>query len=315
MNFLISRTDKIGDLVISLSVAKFIKRVKPEAKVFYLVRKGLGEIPKRVKYIDGFFEVSVKGERGDIRPSEIPKLSSFLKKTRPDFCILLYPKPVLALTMKLNGVKICGTSRRFFSFLFNFKVNISRRTNFFHEAFYNLQVLSPIFKQVEDITFESMLELKPELEVEDELCRSVKKKFSLPERYVVFHPFTGGSAPSVDTDYLCKVAQRLDIPVVWIGKNSKILKEFYGISLVNKTNLEELLAILKMSRCAVSPASGPIHISAALGIPTLGFYKLQEVARWMPLNEIQEIFYIENLPPPELCAEKIKYLCEIQKGS
>ncbi|MCX7734692.1 MAG: hypothetical protein N2254_08045 [bacterium] len=315
MNFLVSRTDKIGDLVISLSVAKFIKRIKPESKVFYLVRKGLGDILKRAKYIDGFFEVSVGGERGDIRILEIPKLSFFLRKTRPDLCFLLYPKPILALTMKLNGVKICGTSRRFFSFLFNFRVNISRRTNFFHEAFYNLQILSPIFNQVEDISFDSIIELKPELYIEDGLCRFVKKKFSLPETYVVFHPFSGGSAPSVDIDYLYKVAQSLDIPVVWIGKNNTTLREFYGISLVNKTNIDDLLAVLKMSRCVVSPASGPIHISAALKIPTVGFYKLQEIARWMPLNEIQEIFYIENLPSPELCAKKIKDLCEINKDS
>lgn len=313
MTFLISRTDKIGDVVISLSVANFIKKIEPKSKVFFLVRNGLSPIVSRAKNVDGFFEVITNGQRGDIKISEIKKLSAFLQRNKPEVCFMLYPKPILALIMKINKVKICGTSRRFFSFLFDYKVDISRRQNLFHESYYNLQVLSPFFKEVEEINFQLIVkDFRPEVKIEEELIKFVRNKFSLPNEYVVFHPFSGGSSPPIDLDYLSEVARYIDLPVVWVGLgNISPLRDLKAISLINRTLLDELMAVLKMGKVVLSSSSGPIHIASALGVPTIGFYKKRDVVRWMPINPVQEIFYLEEMPDPKSCAQTVIQLSNL----
>lgn len=322
MKFLVSRTDKLGDLVLSLSIAKFIKHTHPDSKIFYLVKKGFGDIISHTKHVDGFFEIDTNGDRGDMKPSAFPKLLSFLKKHKFNVCFMLYPKPLLASAVKLGGTKIVGTSRRIFSFLFDFKVNVSRKQNIFHESYYNLLFLSPFFPGVKDLQLSEVLsDLRPEIEIDDKTCKTVKRKFHLPNDYVVFHPFSGGSSPTPSLRYFSRISRHIDIPVVWVGNLrgrlrqqmlNTTLKNIFSpkdISLINKTSLVELTAVLKMSKVVLSPSSGPIHLASALEVPVVGFYRIKDLVRWMPLNPKCEIFDVDDPPEPKLCAKKIEDFC------
>ena len=311
---LVSRTDKLGDLVISIPFAKFIKLNYPNSEIIFLVRKGNGIILKGNKYINRVVEVDVFGERGELVPSEYINLFFLLHKIKPDFLFVLFPRFSisfvfflfrLSLPEKEKMPEIIGTSRRIYSFLFSKKVDISRRKNLYHEAYYNLLLISP-FVDIQKKLAEKILfsELRPEIFVEEER----KKIFSFLEgkRYVVFHPLSGGSAPNFEMSFWYSIAYEFTkiagIHAVFVGKSKdekaiiheleKVKKKYrYNkllskiIFLINRTSLTDLCYVIKNSECVISPASGPIHIASALGKKTVGIYTKDEIVRWRPLGE------------------------------
>ncbi|MBC5810268.1 MAG: glycosyltransferase family 9 protein [Candidatus Eremiobacteraeota bacterium] len=65
-----------------------------------------------------------------------------------------------------------------------------------------------------------------------------------------------------------------------------IAREAGGISLAGKTSLGGFGAIAQGARGVVAMDSGPMHLAAAVGAPTVGIYALQsdEPDRWAPLG-------------------------------
>ncbi len=295
---LVVRTDKIGDLILSLPFGKFIKMNFPNSKIFYVVKEGNSFFLQRVDFVDGFIEVKVKGARGEVELSQIPKIIKFLKKEKFDIAFLLYPRLSIALILKLAGVKIVGTSRRFFSTIFDIQVNISRRENIHHEAFYNIMLLKDFLDILDNQ--EILKELSPNFFTDD-----IKKLSSLPEKYIVFHPFST-SSPNIPLHSWIEIAKNLQTTVVWVGLESRfgkssdqyknqIEKSALGISLINRTSLTELVSAIKFSSAVFSTSSGPIHIASALKIPTIGLYRRQDIPRWKPLWGDSFIVDIEKI--------------------
>lgn len=54
------------------------------------------------------------------------------------------------------------------------------------------------------------------------------------------------------------------------------------LNLIGKTNLKQLLALMKQARILVSPDSGPAHMGNAAGVPVLGLYADQTPRRTGP---------------------------------
>lgn len=57
------------------------------------------------------------------------------------------------------------------------------------------------------------------------------------------------------------------------------------IDLVGKTNLKELLAVLRRAAAIVAPDSGPMHLANALGVPTVGLFAGSNPDRSGPYRE------------------------------
>src|SRR6185503_21310225 len=88
-HILVSRTDKIGDLLLSLPVFQTLRRTFPRARITALVSSYAKEIVQGHPAIDAVETVD---------PSESPwALSRRLKALKVDTFIALYPRPKLAL--------------------------------------------------------------------------------------------------------------------------------------------------------------------------------------------------------------------------
>ena len=139
--FLIVRTDRIGDVVLSLPVSRAIKNHCPGSKVFYLVNPYASPLIKEHPWIDGFIEVQVKNRyRGDL--IGIREFIAGLKKLRklnPDVSIMLYSKPGIVFMLKFAGIKLAGYKNRLYSVLYNFKMPAPQ--NPIHEVQKNLMLL------------------------------------------------------------------------------------------------------------------------------------------------------------------------------
>jgi ADP-heptose:LPS heptosyltransferase len=304
---LVSRTDKIGDLILSIPFVKFLKSRFPNSKIFFLVKKGNAFFVKN-RYVDGVFEAEISGERGEIRIESFFLLLFELSKIKFDFSFVLFPRLSTALLCRLVSKIVVGTSRRFFSFLFNHRVNISRKENRFHEAYYNLMLLKDFIHDLPPQD-ELFYNLKPELDFEPDF--DFLKKFNLLNRkYIVFHPFSGGSSPTLPFDFWIEVEKRINFDVVWVGKKNidSNLPKLKGTSLINLTDFGQLCSVIKFSSGIFSTSSGPVHISSFFDIPSAGLYYKEDFPRWRPLNQRAIFFDLrEKLEPSSVASDLNKF--------
>lgn len=89
---------------------------------------------------------------------------------------------------------------------------------------------------------------------------------SLPEGpFVVLHPFSRGEGKSLSPEAVAAFCRTMDCPVVIVGRTDGVLGYLpaNATDLLNKTNLNELLWLLRHAAFVVSVDSGPMHLAAA----------------------------------------------------
>src|SRR5690606_8419418 len=122
-NILIVRTDRIGDLILTLPLAGLIKQKYPNAKVSFLVQDYTKNIVADHPHIDEV--IVLKQNDGKISLSENLKV---IKSKKFDTCIVVHPSFIIAAIMFISGIKNrIGTGYRWYSFLFNKKVYEHRK--------------------------------------------------------------------------------------------------------------------------------------------------------------------------------------------
>jgi len=117
-------------------------------------------------------------------------------------------------------------------------------------------------------------------------------------RYVVLHPTRGIAAlrerwPVVRLAELARaLGAAYDARVIVTGSaadrsiSERIAQAGAALSLAGRTSLAEFGALAEGALAVVAMDSGPMHIAAAVGAPTLGIFALQtdEPDRWAPLG-------------------------------
>lgn len=298
-NILIIRTDRIGDVVLTLPIAKFIKRAYPGCKVSFLVREYTKVIPESCKYVDE--TIVLPHSRTSL---DFTELFSLIKIRKFDTAIFVYPRFSIALAAFLAGIKTrIGSGYRFFSFLFSKKIYEHRKTGDKHELEYNLNLLKPI--GIENIDKQSVsFDIHVSAESERKVVQ-ILKSLNIPKskKVVLIHPGSGGS--SIDwpiskfIDLSNRLAHELDYSILVTGSENekptceKLITRENTYNLAGKLELNELIALIDKSEILIANSTGPIHLAAALNKNVIGFYpKIKEcsVERWGPYTEKRTIF-------------------------
>jgi ADP-heptose:LPS heptosyltransferase len=314
-NILIVRTDRIGDVVLSLPLAGLIKKHYPDCKVSFLLRDYTKEITVDHPHID---EVLIIKEKH----GKIPVSSNVhqLKEKSFDSCIVVYPTLITALIVFLSRIKIrVGSGYRWYSFLFNRRVYEHRKYAEKHELEFNVSLLK-IFGINESITPDNVVF---DIKMNPTTLESVKKTLNvsgvdLTKKLIIAHPGSGGSAVDLPLEKFAKIVSslhKLEIATVIItgSENEKEMCDLVSgdlnvINLAGKFNLSELAALISFCSVFISNSTGPIHIAAALGIFTVGFYpKILACSqeRWGPYTNNKVVF----LPEIE-CEDCTREQCE-----
>ena len=135
---IISRTDSIGDVILTLPMAGIIKEKYPDCKIFFLGKTYTKSIIELSQYVDEFLNWD------EIQQNKNPLAE--LKKVEADTIIHVFPnKQVAELAKKAKIRNRIGTLGRIpHVFTCNKKVYFSRKKSNLHEAQLNLKLLSPI---------------------------------------------------------------------------------------------------------------------------------------------------------------------------
>jgi len=298
-NILIVRTDRIGDLILTLPLAGLIKKQYPDSKVSFLVREYTKNLVSHHPYID---EVLVLKEvDGNVSLFDNINL---IKQKKFDYCIVVYPRFRISLIVFLSGIKNrIGTGYRWYSFLFNRKVFEHRKNAERHELEYNVNLLEKLgIKNTiaeNNISYDLRVD---EISLQNVIKILIDEKYDLQKPIIIVHPGSGGSSMDLPIDKFADLVNKIDNDnhqIILTGSKNEIdlcekIKSSKKVkNLAGRFNLDELTALISKSSIFISNSTGPIHIAAALGKYTVGFYpKIVSCSkeRWGPYTNKKLVY-------------------------
>ncbi len=280
---LISRTDSIGDVMLTLPMAKAIKDELPHVKISFLAKNYTKPLIECCQWIDDFILYKEGNE---------PHISEEL-----DTVIHALPSQFLAKTFSKKGIpRRVGTARRFYNILTcNKLAYFTRKKSDFHEAQLNLKLLDKLNLKSR-FSLESITELygfSPQAKLPDGIQELVS---SQPK--IILHPKSQGSAPEWELKNFNDLAEKLaeqGFQIFLSGTESEglIFREHIDfdsniIDVSGTMSLHEFIAFIDVCDGLVASSTGPLHIAAALEKNVLGLYSNQRPmfpTRWAPIGK------------------------------
>jgi heptosyltransferase III len=305
-NVLLVRTDRIGDVVLSLPAASYIKDAYPGCRVTFLAQEYTAPLIQLSPDVD---QVICDDGRSPF------ELAAKLKSKKFDAAIALHPTARLALALRLAGIPArVGTAYRSYSLLFNRRVRQHRKFSLKHEAEHNLDLVerglsaAPPGKQY-----------LPKLEITAELLDRTREKLSpvldIGQPFVAVHPGSGGSARDWPLKNFAELINKIQgaeggnqKAAVTLGPGEDHIKEkLLGLlktepAWVSGLSLPELASFLSRAKVLVANSTGPLHIAAAAGTRVVGLYCPVipcHPRRWGPYGPGHEAI----IPPVGSCKE------------
>jgi heptosyltransferase-2 len=302
-NILVVRTDRIGDVILTLPTVEALKSNFPNAHIAMLLNSYTADL------VEGIADVLLYNKES--APKPFFEMLAELRRARFDAVMVAFPRFRIALLLWLAGIPVrVGTGYRWYSFLFNKRIFEHRKTVEKHEAEYNLSLLQGLGCTVS---------AKPEVRIvisdrEKKVAFAVRQSIGISESdsMVLLHPGSSGSARTWKPENFAQLANELKIHgfhvVITGGKSETKLvhsvmeKTGEGVkSFISDLRLKEFAAFIQTARLFVANSTGPLHIAAAVGTPVVGFYApvyVMSPKRWGPLTDKKAIF----VPDPAQCS-------------
>ncbi len=297
-NILIVRTDRIGDVVLSLPMAAIIKKHFPDCKVTFLLRHYTKPLAENNPFIDDV--ITLKEENG--KPSVGKNIA--LLKIKFDACVVVHPTYAISLILFLSNIKTrIGTGYRWYSFFFNKRIYEHRKYGEKHELEYNVRLLQQlgINERVneENVSFGISPSQTTKEKIKNDL---IKFGIDFSKKIIIVHPGSGGSAVDLPIEKMKRIVSELsdgqfEILITGTAAEKELCQSLVfnrsTINLAGNYNLSELIALIDYSDLMIANSTGPIHIAAALGKNVIGFYPKFTAAspkRWGPYTTKRKIF-------------------------
>ncbi|GLI57451.1 LPS heptosyltransferase [Propionigenium maris DSM 9537] len=286
---IVARTDKIGDLVLSIPSFFMLRKMYPEAEIVVLVRKYNYEIVKNLPYVDRVLKID------DYRQRE---LLEKIKHFKADVFIALYNDTFVAKLAKASRAKwrVGPLSKINSFFTYNKGVWQKRSKSVKNEADYNLDLI----RKLDPKTFEERYEINTEIFLGEEHKKAVGiflEENSIEGQILVVNPFMGGSAKNITDDQYVELLKRVkeEKPQLNIVIACHISEEERGQRVVdgiedektylfaNGGDLLNLAALIERADVYFGGSTGPTHIAGSLKRKIVALYpnkKTQHPTRW-----------------------------------
>ena len=283
---IISRTDNLGDVILTLPLLGYLKSEMPDIKIYFLGKKYTQPIIDHCIFVDQFLD-----------KEEILKHPQMLSQLKADSIIFIYPDRALARLAKKVGIRQrVATSHRWYNWLYcNQVVDFSRIRSNLHESQLNFRLLSP-FKLAWDIDLDELSSFYG-LNAKD---RDFDGLLSKDHFNLIIHPKSKGSAKEWGLENFNKLVQALPssdfrIFITGLKEEGEIInREFpelfkhpHVVNLTGQMNLEEMISFVGRADGLLACSTGMLHLAAALGKYALGIYapiKPIHPGRWKPIG-------------------------------
>lgn len=308
---LISRTDSIGDVMLTLPICSWLKEHFQDLHIIFLGKGYTRSVVEAFSEVDEFIdwkEMEEREEEEQVAAVQAMKLDVFLH---------VFPNKKIARLAKKAGVPVrVGTSHRPYNLLTcTHRLNFTRKRSDLHESQLNFELLRPFG-----------LEEIPSLDSIIKRTKSFRPlEMPLPEdlrvsEYTILHPKSQGSAVEWPLKNYLSLAERLaeeGKKVIFTGTESEgqtfrtVIPEHQNIiDSTGKLSLDQLMTLIQHADNLVACSTGPLHIAGYLGVNTVGLYSPKRPihpGRWKALGP--KVSILVNDPDCEICKQGKECRC------
>jgi ADP-heptose:LPS heptosyltransferase len=289
---IISRTDGIGDVILTLPVAGLMKKLHPGIKIWFVGRSYTAPIISACEHIDNF-----------INWDEVSALTSherieYFKALQADAIVHVFPNRELARIAYTSNIPLrIGTSHRFHHWLYcNRLVHIGRKRSPLHESQLNALLFRHLGVKVapplEGLSI--MMGLRHPAKLDCSYAEWLD-----PTRFnLILHPKSKGSAREWGLENFSQLIRllpkaRYKIFISGSPEDGLALRtqiEAWGndvTDITGKMPLAQFIAFINSANGLIAASTGPLHIAAALGKVAVGLYAPMHPihpGRWSPLG-------------------------------
>jgi heptosyltransferase-3 len=284
---IITRTDNLGDVILTLPLAGYLKSVIPDLKITFIGKKYTQPVISRCVFVDHFLD-----------REEVIQDPHLLAMARADTIILVFPDKELARVAKLVQIKRrVSTAHRWYNWLYcNHLVDFSRLRSNLHESQLNFKLLKP-FKMDRDISTIEMIPFYGLRDAEYDFSSMLgKDKFNL-----IIHPKSKGHGREWGVDNYLQLIKQLPVDefsvfITGLKEEEELIKKelpqllaLPGVTnMMGKLSLQELSSFISQADGLVASSTGVLHLASALGKFAIGLYppiKPIHPGRWAPIGQ------------------------------
>lgn len=298
---IISRTDSIGDVVLTLPMAGIIKQLIPKCKIIFLGRNYTKDVIALSEHVDEFISYD------DILKLNAKEQVDTFKKINATHIIHVFPVKDIAILAKKSGIKsrIGTTNRLWHWFTCNIKIRLSRKNSELHEAQLNTKLLAPLginkTFSLDELTNLYGFTNIPTLE------KSHEELIDYTKTRIILHPKSKGSAREWGLDNFSTLINTLgknkyQVFVSGTAQEGELVKELIAkhpdvIDLTGKLSLQQFIAFINHCDVLIAASTGPLHIAAAIGKKAIGLFapmKPIHPGRWKPIGKHAEYLVLDK---------------------
>ncbi len=296
MKIIISRTDAIGDVILTLPLVVFLKKKLENVEIFFLASRYTKPILESCEFIDKIIDYNDLQELDEV--SAIEKL----KQYNANIILHIFPNSHIAKLAKRAAIPVrVGTRNRFFHWWnCNKLIKLSRKNSDLHEAQLNL-TFAKYFGLSTDVHIDELANLYG-FSLQEELQPEFANLLAVDKQNVILHPKSNLSAREWGIDNFNKLVKLLpdaNIFITGTEKEREAIESQFDFSQKNVTNLigkfslYQLIAFISKCDVLVAASTGPLHIAAFTGINAIGLFpptRPMHAGRWAPIGEKAKYF-------------------------
>lgn len=290
---IISRTDSIGDVILTLPMATLLKQLLPGCTVIFLGSSYTKDIVACCPDVDEFYDWK----------------TADLADIKADTIIHVLPRPELAKAARRAKIqnRVGTTNRLYHWWTCNWLIKLSRKNSDLHEAQLNLKLLGfmeGVKKEYSLPEVVSLMNFKSAKASCDAVQYIDNQKFNL-----ILHPKSKGSAREWGLDNFKRLieilpADSFKIFICGTENEGAMVRDALlstprenTVDLTGKLSLADYIAFIDHCDGLVAASTGPLHIAAALGKHALGLYppiRPMHPGRWACIGKNAKVFVTDR---------------------
>ena len=277
-NIAVIRTDRLGDMVLTLPMFPVLRERFPAAHLTLIASRYVEPLVRHLDCIDEV--VYLDHPKADIGPILHARAIDTLFAPRPRFSEAWQ-------ALRAGVARRVGSGYRWYSPLYNVRIREHRSDATCHEAEYNIRMIMHAFG-------DPMPEVRLVSPLPEQAARPWRER-----PIVVVHPGSGGSAKDWPAQRFGLAAQRiareLDAEIIVTGLAAE--RELCDLVLAacpeatdrcGELDLASMIKLLSGADLLLANSTGVLHIAAALGVAVVGFFPCtpsMSARRWGPYTE------------------------------
>ena len=316
MNVLVIRNDKLGDFMLAWPAFAMLKASDPSLKLTALVPSYTAELAYACPYLD---DVIIDAPKND--KMAFQRVVSEIKARQFDAMISFFSNTHNAkLAWKCRIPYRLAPATKWVQFFYNHRLTQRRSQSAKPEFKYNLDLARAFLRDHKIPVVEPRT---PYLSFEQSAVE-IQRKFlcdqlqiDASKKWIFLHSGSGGSANNLSlTQYaqlIRGVLHHFDAYVILTAGPTESEKAHELAELVQDSRIviydknKGLVDFAHSLACAdvfIAGSTGPLHLSGALNVPTIGFYPSRRSAtplRWQPINDAHK--HLAFCPPNDKASQ------------